>query len=79
MANRIKSYLHHTIKVTWHQGNRGEKDVVYYNIPHFTTLANINIVLSGEGVHLLDADYDFKKQLVWNIDEDILKKLSFLG
>lgn len=53
--------------------------MVYYNIPHFTTLANINIVLSGEGVHLLDADYDFKKQLVWNLDEEILKKLSYLG
>ena len=51
--------------------------MVYYNIPHFTTLANINIVLSGSSVHLLDADYDFKKQLVWNIDEEILKTVLF--
>jgi hypothetical protein len=23
VANRIESYLYHTVKVTWHQGNQG--------------------------------------------------------
>jgi hypothetical protein len=52
VANRIDSYLHHGIKVTWHQNNSGKKAVVHCEIPHFTVLANIKIVLSGKGVHL---------------------------
>lgn len=52
VANRIRSYLYHTVKVTWHQNNNGAKDIVTYDIPHFTPLANIKVVLSAEGIRL---------------------------